>query len=58
MLAAATSGVAIGGAEIQLDGTWNGQWTELPAPKENAVSFELKPASAMIVQLSASPAWP
>ncbi len=52
---AATSGVTIGGAEIQPNGTWNGQWASLPVEKQNRVSFTLKPATAMVVQLSASP---
>ncbi len=47
---AATSGVTLGGAEIQNDASWNGNWRPLLAAVHGVFSFKLPPASAAILR--------
>jgi hypothetical protein len=46
---AATSGETLGGAAIEKDGSWTGTWQ----PLESTAAFEMQPASAAIIKLSA-----
>ena len=49
---AATSGITLGGALIQEDGTWNGHWTALaPASATGRFTINLPAASAAVVRL-------
>ena len=50
---AATSGVTLGGAAIEDDGTWKGSWTALPAPSAGRFTVSLPPATAAVVRLDA-----
>jgi hypothetical protein len=45
-----SSDVRLGGAAIQEDGSWNGQWSPLPGAKGSDVSFSMPPASAAVVR--------
>jgi hypothetical protein len=49
--AAATSGITLGGAEIQRDGNWAGTWKTIYADDAGAFSVTVPAASAMIVRL-------
>jgi len=50
---AATSGVTLGGAPIQDNGAWSGQWTPLAAPlKDGHFLVNLPGASAAVVHLT------
>jgi hypothetical protein len=44
--------VTLGGAPIQEDGSWNGQWTQLPpgAVNNNVIAVTMPPASAAVVK--------
>jgi len=46
-----TDGVALGGSAINDDGAWNGKFSELPGPSHGKFSFELPPATAVILHL-------
>ena len=48
---AGTSGVTLGGAEIQHNGEWSGTWKTIHASKDGAFSVTLPAASATIVKL-------
>jgi hypothetical protein len=48
---AATSGVTLGGAEIESDGTWKGEWKPIPAPVQGEFKIKLPAASAAVVKL-------
>lgn len=48
---AATSGVTLGGAEINTDGNWNGQWETISARHNGTFSITVPAASAVIVRL-------
>ena len=53
---AATQGQKLGGAEIKIDGTWDGRWMPLKFSDQDVVSdgtryFELPPASAWTIRL-------
>jgi hypothetical protein len=47
--AAATTGFTLGGAGVDAQGNWNGQWTALPASTEASVT--LPACSALVVRL-------
>jgi len=47
----ATTGVTLGGAEIQKDAGWNGEWRPIPPPDDGAFTCTLPPASAAVVKL-------
>jgi hypothetical protein len=49
---AAQTGVALGGAVIREDGTWEGAWTPLAASPAGAFTVKVPAASAAIVRLS------
>jgi hypothetical protein len=50
---AAKSGVTLGGASFQNDGTWQGTWTALEAAKSNGqLTLVLPAASAVVVKLA------
>jgi Glycosyl hydrolase family 79 C-terminal beta domain/Glycosyl hydrolase family 79, N-terminal domain len=54
---AATSGVTIGGAKIQRDGSWRGNWSQLDSsavknPTNDVFLTKIPDASAAIIQLS------
>lgn len=44
--------VTLGGAQIKEDGTWSGQWTQLPpsAASDNMIVVTMPPASAAVVK--------
>ena len=46
--------VTLGGAPIKEDGTWGGQWTQLPpsAAGNDAIAVTMPPASAVVVRIS------
>ncbi|HEV2319925.1 MAG TPA: hypothetical protein VGV18_09255 [Verrucomicrobiae bacterium] len=48
---AARSGSTLGGAIIESDGTWNGNWSELPAPKSGTLNVTVPAGSASIIKL-------
>ena len=48
---AATSGVTLGGAAIEDDGTWKGSWTALPVPSAGRFTVALPPATAAVLRL-------
>ncbi|HUB68736.1 MAG TPA: hypothetical protein VL981_14730, partial [Candidatus Methylacidiphilales bacterium] len=47
----ATTGVTLGGAAINADGSWQGTWTPLPNSSSNKFAVKVPPASAVIVRL-------
>lgn len=50
---AAKAGVTLGGAEIQDDATWTGNWTPLPAPTaKGKFTLKLPPATAALVRFT------
>lgn len=49
---AAKTGMTLGGAPINDNGTWNGNWTTLSPAKEGLISVKVPAGSAMIVRLS------
>jgi hypothetical protein len=50
---AAKTGATLGGAEIKSDGSWNGQWTDVPSAKGNPV-LKIPASSASIIKMSGS----
>ncbi len=50
---AATSGVALGSAEITNDANWAGEWKSLPAPPRDGFKLKLPAATAVVVKLIA-----
>jgi len=46
---AMTSGVTLGGAAIENDGSWKGQWTAMDCAR-GEVRFKLAPASAIVIK--------
>jgi hypothetical protein len=48
---AATTGVTLGGAEIENDAGWKGEWKAAPAPVHGEFKFKL-PAAAAVVKLN------
>ncbi|HTV41590.1 MAG TPA: hypothetical protein VMF08_13495 [Candidatus Sulfotelmatobacter sp.] len=51
---AAKTGVTLGGAGIQSDGTWTGAWTSLPPAKSGILNVTIPPSTAGIIKLSES----
>ncbi|HZM06515.1 MAG TPA: glycosyl hydrolase family 79 C-terminal domain-containing protein [Candidatus Saccharimonadales bacterium] len=49
----AQSGVTLGGASIEDDGSWHGQWTALHSTQPGTCAVKVPPASAAIVKISA-----
>jgi hypothetical protein len=51
-IAADASAVTLGGAAIQEDGTWKGNWSDLPkaAIGEDAITVTMPPASGMVIK--------
>jgi hypothetical protein len=50
---AATTGITLGGAAIEKDGTWNGAWKSLRAPRGRAaLQITVPAASAVVVRFS------
>jgi hypothetical protein len=49
---AATNGITLGNATINNSGEWQGQWTQLPGPKNGAITVSA--ASAAIVKIGLS----
>lgn len=45
------TGITLGNAAIQNDGSWHGTWSPLPCQSTNRLQFELPAASACVVQL-------
>ena len=50
----ATEGVTLGEAAMEDDGTWNGRFSELPAPSEGTFALDLPPATAVVIELTAT----
>jgi len=48
---AATRGLLLGGAEIAEDGSWKGQWQELPGKPTGPVILSVAPASAAVLRM-------
>lgn len=48
---AGTSGVTVGGAEIQADGDWNGLWKTMSAAHDGKFSVNVPAASAVVLRL-------
>lgn len=48
---AATTGITLGGAEIQNDGSWDGQWQDLAVAKPGAITLKVPAGSASIIRL-------
>ena len=48
--------VTLGGAPIKADGTWDGDWTELPASaiSKDGITVKMRPASAVVVKVHAN----
>lgn len=46
--------VLLGGASIEADGNWKGQWQKLkkPAVRKQIITLELEPASAMVLKIA------
>jgi hypothetical protein len=50
---ASTTGITLGGAAIERDGTWNGAWHSLPAPgRRGKLQINVPAASAVVVRFS------
>jgi hypothetical protein len=47
-----TSGVKLGGAMIENDGSWNGKWMDLPVNPNGQFTVTVPPASASIIRLT------
>jgi hypothetical protein len=47
---AAGTGIALGGATIGEDGSWDGKWSELPAPKNGRFSIRVPRTTAVIAR--------
>ena len=50
----ATDGTTLGGAAIDDDGSWNGAFSQLPAPSHGKFEIDLPPATAVILHLQSS----
>jgi hypothetical protein len=51
----ATAGVTFGGAPIETDGKWHGEWTALRSnQKTGGIAVDLEPASAVVIRLASS----
>ena len=50
---AAESGLTLGGASIQEDGSWDGQWTSLEATggDNSTITINMPPASVAVVKM-------
>jgi hypothetical protein len=51
---AAKDGMTLGGSPIQADGSWNGKWTDLPAPPGSPVQVKVPACSILLVKLTGS----
>jgi len=47
----ATGGVTLGGAAMNDDGTWNGNFSTLAAPSQGKFTLDLPPATAVVLHL-------
>jgi len=50
---ASKTGMSLGGAVIETDGSWNGKWAELTRDGTGSFTFEIPAASASVLRLSA-----
>lgn len=53
-IAAGSSGITLGGAQIKRDGSWDGKWQKLPQAqiKRNRVTIDLSSVSAVLIKLT------
>lgn len=49
---ASKTAVTLGGAEIQDDGNWSGQWTPIPPSADGQLKLKLPPATAAVIEVS------